>query len=454
MAEGIRMPSVDQRRFQVDLSGLIDLLSHHLYSTPSVFVREMLQNAVDAAAARRQIAPDHEGAIQIELIEQRDALPTLMIHDDGIGLTEEGVHQFLATIGQSSKRDGQLDRPSDFLGQFGIGLLSGFMVTDEIVVVTRSAKPGDHPAVQWRGKVDGTYEVKTIDADLPAGTQVFLRAKPSSASMFQSAEITTLLRHYGEFLPIAIQFTHGGVSEAIEATPPWNTSIDDEASRQSLLAYGREVFEQDFWDVIPLRSETGGVEGMAFVLSHATHANARHSHRVYLKNMLLSTTQQELLPDWAFFVQCVVNADSLRPTASRESFYEDDSLAATRMQLGRCLRQYLVDMAQRNPERLQQLLGIHHLALKALALEDDECLALFADWFPFETSLGTMTLGEFRREHNVVRYVRSLDEFRQIAQVAAAESLAIVNAGYVYDTEILGRVSEVRPDLPRSVGPA
>ena len=93
----------------------------------------------------------------------------------------------------------------------------------------------------------------------------------------------------------------------------------------------------------------------------------KRTHRVYLKHMLLSETAENLVPEWAFFVKCVVNANDLRPTASRESFYEDEKLAATRQALGNCLRDYLVKMARRSPERLRRLIALHHLSIKALA---------------------------------------------------------------------------------------
>jgi molecular chaperone HtpG len=163
--------------------------------------------------------------------------------------------------------------------------------------------------------------------------------------------------------------------------------------------------------------------------------------------MLLSAKAHEVLPDWAFFVQCIVNAHDLRPTASRESLYEDGALEEARRELGQCLRGYLLGLARREPQRFRRLISVHHLALKALALDDDECLELFSDWFPFETSLGTMSFGEFRREQPIVRYVPSLDQFRQIAQVAVSEALPVINAGYVYDVEVLQRIAALRGDV-------
>jgi molecular chaperone HtpG len=207
------------------------------------------------------------------------------------------------------------------------------------------------------------------------------------------------------------------------------------------------VFDRNFLDVVPLRSSAGQIEGLAYVLAESVHAGANQLHRVYLKNMLLSAKAHDVLPNWAFFVQCIVNAKDLRPTASRESLYEDGTVHEARRELGQCLRQYLIDLARSEPQRFAHLISVHHLALKALALEDDECLELFSDWFPFETSLGTMSFGEFRKQQPIVRYVSSCDEFRQIAQVAASEALPVINAGYVYDAEVLQRIGALRSDV-------
>ncbi|HTF12246.1 MAG TPA: HSP90 family protein, partial [Asanoa sp.] len=86
---------------------------------------------------------------------------------------------------------------------------------------------------------------------------------------------------------------------------------------------------------------------------------------------------------------------------------------------------------------------VHHLGVKALALHDDAMLNLVAAWWPMETNVGRMTLSEFRERHGVIRYSATTDQFRQLAGVAAAQDLALVNAGYTYDTEIIERLAQV-----------
>lgn len=432
------------KKFQVNLGGVIRLLSDHLYSGPEVYVRELLQNAVDAITARLLADPTIEGVISVEVVGADGSLPTIMVEDNGIGLTEDEVHQFLATIGQSSK-SGDFSR-EDFIGQFGIGLLSGFLVSDEITVITQSAKDGSAP-VEWKGRADGTYSVRTLDSEFAIGTRVYLRAKPGRQDMFAMKQVAVLLRHYGHHLPHRIQFTCGDQSIEINDEAPWQRNFASEnEQRQACLEYGREMFEVDFLDAIMLHSDSGQVQGVAFVLPYAASPSSKQSHRVYLKNMLLAESVDKLLPEWAFFVRCVINADQLRPNAARDSFYEDEVLSDARAKLGNALRQYLIGLAEYDRSRLEHLIHLHYMPIKALAVEDDEFLRLFVDWLPFETSLGRLTLEEHCNSNGRIRYVRTAEQFRQIASVASAQRLCVFNGGYAYDADLLERVAQEFPD--------
>ncbi len=431
--------------FQVNLRGIIDLLSNHLYSGPEVFVRELLQNAVDAIHARERLEPDFSGEITLELTHSRTDQPaSLVVSENGIGLTEDEIHRFLATIGESSKRGLVNDRPSDFIGQFGIGLLSCFMVSEEIVVVTRSAR-GDTPTIEWRGKADGTYTVKRLSSSISPGTQVYLTCKPGLEEYYQRDRLVELARQYGMLLPYPIRLNFAKSSTLINAdSPPWRRKFSSPREQhKALLQFGGEVFGEKFFDAIPLHIKAGGLDGVAFILNTAPSATAKQRHRLYLKNMFLTEAADNLLPSWAFFVKLFVNSTRLVPTASREGLQEDKNLAAAREALAECLRRYLIELSEHDPDKLTRLIGIHHLTIKALAVDDDEFYRIVFDWLPIETSEGEMTLGEYRNRHDVLRYAPTVDQFRQIARVAAAQQVCVINAGYTYDNELLEKYPRV-----------
>lgn len=420
--------------FHVDLRGVVDLLSRHLYSSPRVYLRELLQNAVDAITAR-----GGDGPARIR-IETRDG--GLRVHDTGIGLTEDEVHELLATIGRSSKRDELGFARHDFLGQFGIGLLSAFLVADEIEVVTRSAKGGE--AVRWLGFADGRYRVEPGERDEP-GTTVTLRPRPGAADWLSPSTVAELAMAYGSLLPVDL--TADGRPITGDG-PPWRAAYADPGRRRAALEeYCEKLYGFTPLDMVDLDVPEAGLTGVAFVLPQAVTPSARGTHRVYLKRMLLSENVEGLLPEWAFFVRCVVDAAELRPTASREALYEDDLLDATRQALGEQLRQWLVRIAETDPARLRGFLRLHHLGVKAMALHDDDMLRIVDRWLEFETSAGPMTLAEFRKRHPSGRYTPLVDEFRRIAAVSGAQGVALVNAGYVYDSEIIERLPAIDPEI-------
>ncbi|WP_020522740.1 HSP90 family protein [Catelliglobosispora koreensis] len=408
--------------FQVDLRGVVDLLSHHLYASPRVYLRELLQNAVDAITARQSVEPTAPALVRIECGGN-----LLRISDTGIGLTEEQVHELLATIGRSGKRDELGFARHEFLGQFGIGLLSCFLVADEIQVVTKAAEA---PTVYWTGFSDGRYEVSAGPERHEPGTTVTVKPRPGAQDWLAPQRVTELARLFGSLLPVTVEV---GTNTVTGRPLPWQEGGER-------VQFCQEVFGFTPYDVIELDVPEAGLKGLAYVLPTPASPAAKAGHRVYLKRMLLAEGAEGLLPDWAFFVRCVIDASELRPTASREALYEDGLLEQTRERLGDQLRGWLVGLSQRAPARVTEFLAIHHLGVKALALHDDEMLRLVDRWWPMETNLGRLTLEEFRNRYGVIRYCSTLDEFRQLSAVAAAQQLAVVNAGYTYDAELIERL--------------
>ena len=427
--------------FRVDLRGIIDLLSHHLYSSPRVYVRELLQNAVDAITARRELDPSCPAEVSIT------CGPELRITDTGVGLTESEVHELLSTLGRTSKRDELGFAREGFLGQFGVGMLSCFLVASSVTVVTRSARGG--PAVRWQADSSGNYSVSEVDAAdgaVPVGTTVVLTASRGNEHWLEADVVRPLVSDYGDLLPAVVTVDGDGVTRGLR---PW----DDEDA--DLSAYCEQVLGFTPFEAIPIEVEAAGLTGVAFVLPSGVHPGTRQTHRVYLKRMLVGDNVEGLLPDWAYFVRCVVDTSAIRPTASRESLYQDEMLLAVREELGEQIRDWLIRLDAIEPRRAGELLAAHHLGIKSLARSDDEMLRLVERWLPFETTEGAIPLRQFKRKHGAILYIPDVDEFHQLAPVAAAQGLGLVNAGYAYDMELLNRLSALDgPAVARRVAPS
>ncbi|MBU5436472.1 HSP90 family protein [Tissierella sp. MSJ-40] len=431
-------------RFKVNLGGMIDILGNHLYSSQDVFIRELLQNSVDAINKRKQIEKNWtEGKVCISLLQGKDT-NTIVFEDNGTGLTEAEIHKFLAIIGESSKKDimdGIVDE--SYIGRFGIGLLSCFMVSDEIDVVTRSIK--DNISYHWKGKPDGTYTLNKLEANIEAGTTIYLKCKKGSEKYFTRDKLIGLVKYYGLLLPVPIYLNVDDKDIKLNLEiPPWD---DMTLSPQEILEFGEDIFLEEFLDYIPIYSKTGGVKGFAYIIPHKVVSSENRAHRIYLKNMLLTEKGQDLLPNWAFFVKCILNANELTPTASRESFCEDETLEKTKEELGKCIINYLSRLSKIAPKKLSYIIDIHSLAIKSLAVEEDNVYKEFIDYLTFPTSKGNKTGYELRTSYEKVIYTYSVDEFRQMSSIFVAQDKLLVNAGYIYDKELLEKMPILFKDV-------
>ncbi|MDO4240907.1 MAG: HSP90 family protein [Microbacteriaceae bacterium] len=466
------------QNFQVDLSGLVKLLSQNLYSGPQVYIRELLQNGVDAITAARELNPDTPAKITI-LPQTGKNSPELTVTDSGIGLTTAEAQEFLATIGRSTKRDELLQEGRrEFLGQFGIGMLATFMVADKITVHTRSRKADKNgqlpPAVLWIGNSDGTFTVEEIpDEQVPAeiatgGTQVHIVARIDSHDWLQRETVRSLTIEYGDLLPVDVRLEHRFQGEQMFADRPtlerlnkhqvpWRPQYDSAAERENSLSnYCQETFGFRPPEIIDLQLDLLGIDGVAFVIPQRVPPNSS-KHRVYLKQMLLSDRSDKILPEWAFFVRAAINVEALSPTASREDLRDTHELMVAREQLGKQLKEWLINLlTDPDLEDVKMLfLSAHGLALRAAAAQDTELLELITNTLPFETTAGRITLQAAREKNpeNELVFAPSVEDFRRIESVARAANITVVNAGYAYDNQIIDRLQASLKWKTREISP-
>ncbi|HFK0567115.1 TPA: HSP90 family protein [Listeria monocytogenes] len=430
-------------RFQVNLAGMIDILSNHLYDEKDVYIRELLQNATDAIRARKKIDSTLEGKIHASLTGDNNE-KTLIVEDNGIGLTEDEVHAFLATIANSSKGEKNFDGESsnDFIGRFGIGLLSCFIVSDEIVMISTSQKDGG--TTEWRGKADGTYSVRKIETDTrEPGTQVYLRLRAGLEDHPECEDVEYLintLKKYGSSLESNIIVEMNCLEEEINS---WTKQFSDKEtlstlSREQIIQYGEYILGTHFQDYFLIENESGRTFGIAYMIPHAVQMNAIRKNTVFLNKMFVTSEANNILPDWSFFAKCVIWTDELQPVASREAFYKNERLTSVASELGVALKKGIETLPE---EALMKLLATHYLGFKALASEDAPFLKLIYPYLPVRTLNGEEKLGDIIAKNDVIYYTYSVDDFRQIKDIARSSGMTLINGGYSYDSPILAQLS-------------
>lgn len=199
-------------------------------------------------------------------------------------------------------------------------------------------------------------------------------------------------------------------------------------------------------DCIPLQAEISGSTGYAFIGSSSYGLNQQQRHSVYLHRMFISDNVDNLLPEWVFFAKCIINSTGLRPTASRESFFEDEVLKRTREQLGKSIIDYFYSLKTNNPDLLNAIINRHHTAMKLAAISNDDFFENIYSFIPFETNYGQKTIQDLLDGGHTIKYVTDTDEFRKISAVALNQSIEVVNAGYVYETEFFEKLTELFPE--------
>ena len=200
-------------KFTVDSSaGLQLFMGNRLYSDKRVFLRELIQNAVDACNYRKLGDPSYSPAIALEF---NDDVSTIKVRDNGIGMTRQWIEKYFLAIGisfyQSNEirnvtRDSRID--FGFISQFGIGFLSSFQVADKIIIKTRKASsPG--LMITINGLRD-YFDVKVLEEDCPTGTEVTLHLRKAQTKYCRSMEYTGYLKTNIRFLKIPVELTDGG----------------------------------------------------------------------------------------------------------------------------------------------------------------------------------------------------------------------------------------------------
>lgn len=384
-----------------------------------------------------------EGKIHASLTGDNNE-KTLIVEDNGIGLTEDEVHAFLATIANSSKGEKNFDGESsnDFIGRFGIGLLSCFIVSDEIVMISTSQKDGG--TTEWRGKADGTYSVRKIETDTrEPGTQVYLRLRAGLEDHPECEEVEYLintLKKYGASLESNIIVEINGLEEEINS---WTKQFSDKEtlstlSREQIIQYGEYILGTHFQDYFLIENESGRTFGIAYMIPHAVQMNAIRKNTVFLNKMFVTSEANNILPDWSFFAKCVIWTDELQPVASREAFYKNERLTSVASELGVALKKGIETLPE---EALMKLLATHYLGFKALASEDAPFLKLIYPYLPVRTLNGEEKLGDIIAKNDVIYYTYSVDDFRQIKDIARSSGMTLINGGYSYDSPILAQLS-------------
>ncbi|XP_051146103.1 heat shock protein 90-5, chloroplastic [Andrographis paniculata] len=393
--------------YQAEVSRLMDLIVHSLYSHKEVFLRELVSNASDALDKLRFLSVTEPellgdaGELEIRIKPDPDN-GTITITDTGIGMTKEELIDCLGTIAQSGtsrflkalKENKDLGADNSLIGQFGVGFYSAFLVAERVVVTTKS--PRSDKQYVWEGSADSSsYAIKEeTDPEnfLSRGTQITLYLREDDKYEFsEPTKIQSLVKNYSQFVSFPI-YTWQEKSRTIEVEeeeepkegeevpegekkktkktktekywdwelanetkPIWMRS-PKEVEKEQYQEFYKKTFNE-FLDPLAYSHFTteGEVEfrsvlyipGMAPLNNEEVINPKTKNIRLYVKRVFISDDfDGELFPRYLSFVKGVVDSDDLPLNVSREILQESRIVRIMRKRLVRKTFDMIQDLAE------------------------------------------------------------------------------------------------------------
>ncbi|USR89653.1 ATP-binding protein [Phormidium yuhuli AB48] len=445
--------------FQIDLQGLIKLLAKHLYAEADVFVREMLQNAHDSVKRRRELQGEGapEGVIRVKIDWEA---ATISFTDNGAGMTEQEVKEYLSTIGRSGTEAFrqnlvQKGRQADVtvIGQFGIGLLSAFIVADRVVVETLSWQSGN-PAWRWESSGEKTYDLTPGEREVP-GSTVTLYINDNYRDMLLPEELRRAIRKYADFLPVSI-YLNDDEAPANAVNAPWHKHYDNPKEEVLEMAiFVAKRFPDNPLATIPIHLKDPKVDGVLYVSDNRVpDINTSGFVDVYQSRMFVMEANREMLPIWAKFVRGIIDSPALTLTAARDAVQQDAIQKEIKEQLGQEVIKHLTQFSKDDPIRFQRLCDWHHYHMKGMALKDDKFFRAVADLIPFETNQGPMSLSAYFEEakrqgqsETDLLYFDERGSATQFYMLCEARGLLVVDASQVFEDDFLEQYGKLHPEI-------
>ncbi|HEY4016986.1 MAG TPA: molecular chaperone HtpG [Polyangiaceae bacterium] len=369
------MPEAVSHPFQAEVSQVLHLVIHSLYSHKEIFLRELVSNASDALDKLRfrgLTEPDlYEGdtSLVVRVRANRDA-KTLTIEDTGIGMTEEELVRDLGTIARSGSRAfleqlaqrGQKD--ARLIGQFGVGFYSAYLVADRVEVVSRPAGAGQ-VAHKWSSDGKEAFAVEPSER-AERGTAITLHLRADQLEFLDDWRLRELIKRYSDYVghPIQLWATKGMGADAKaeyetvnRASAVWQRARRDITEEQYAEFYAHLSHAGDAAPLARTHFKVEGTQEFAGLLYvprdrpiELAFGGKHRGVRLYVKRVLVMEDCEEVVPEWLRFVVGVIDSDDLPLNVSRELLQESSAVRTIRKQVAKHVLEALESMASERPD--------------------------------------------------------------------------------------------------------
>ena len=369
--------------FQAEVSQLLHLVTHSLYSNKEIFLRELVSNASDACDKLRYEGLNNDALfegqseLEVRVSFDKDAR-TLTISDNGIGMSQEEAIAHLGTIAKSGTREfmGKLsgDQKTDakdqgaLIGQFGVGFYSGYIVADRITVESRRAGLKAEEGVRWSSTGTGDFEVETIN-QAERGTKIILHLRDDAEEYLSAWKLKSVINKYSDHISLPIRMRKEEWKEGENDQPGEMVLTDEwETVNQANALWARpkkDVTDEqhtEFYKHIshdfepPLAWSHNRVEGsteytqLLYIPGKAPmdlfNRDKKAGLKLYVKRVFIMDDAEALMPSYLRFIKGVVDSADLPLNVSRELLQESRDVKAIREGNTRRVLAVLEDLAK------------------------------------------------------------------------------------------------------------
>jgi molecular chaperone HtpG len=388
------MATKQTHSFQTEVSQLLHLMIHSLYSNKEIFLRELISNASDAVDKLKfnSLSNDAlvEGKEELKVfIEVDKDAGTITITDNGIGMTQTEVMENIGTIANSGTKkflqnlDDKQTADSNLIGQFGVGFYASFIVADEVVLTTRKAGDDKTNGTIWTSKGEGEYSLETTTLE-DFGTKVTLHIKKEEKEFLDDYRLKNIISKYSDHITVPIMMIKPAEeeSDAIEyemvnkAGAFWTQDKRELKQKDYDEFYKSLTFDFE----APLTQLHNRVEGkleytsLLFIPSKAPfdmwEPKRKGGIKLYAKRVFIMEDNEELMPMYLRFVKGVIDTADLSLNVSREILQGSKVVDSIRKaSVSRILKE-LEKMAKNKPEKYATFWKEFGMVMKEGVVED------------------------------------------------------------------------------------
>jgi len=383
--------AAEAQPFQAEVSELLHLMVHSVYSETEIFLRELISNASDACDRLRYEAIADPALIEDGALPKIRIVPikknnTLTIADTGIGMDRQELIDNLGTIARSGTRSflSRLHEAKDgagLIGQFGVGFYSAFMVADRIVVTSRRA--GSEEVWTWSSSGGSGFKIAPASKDgapLPArGTEIVLHLKADAAKYLEAYEIERIVRAWSDNIqfPIELVPEQGEPRQINSASALWQRPKSELKPEDYTQAYKSiaGAFDEPAM-TLHYRAE-GRYSYVVLLFAPSTRPfdlfepSRKGKVKLYVRRVFI-TDDADLVPAYLRFVRGVIDSEDLPLNISREMLQNNPQLAQIRKAVtGRVIGE-LETLSEKQPENFAKIWDAFGPVIKEGIYEDYE----------------------------------------------------------------------------------